>query len=151
VNAKPNATLSGTVEMIIKSPLASEPERAQIAVEEADHSYMQIRIKNTDRRKRRRGPLEAGCQSEGYGSEQSKRASPDNEGRLKFFRRPDLISHQEFCGRYQGARGGKLHPIVRLRLRRRGFARVFSARVRRKLFVTVRLKVLPQLRRKFRR
>jgi hypothetical protein len=47
VNAKPNATLSGTVEMIIKSPLASEPERAQIAVEEADHSYMQIRIKNT--------------------------------------------------------------------------------------------------------
>jgi hypothetical protein len=47
MNAKPNATLSGTVEMIIKSPLASEPERAQIAVEEADHSYMQIRIKNT--------------------------------------------------------------------------------------------------------
>jgi hypothetical protein len=41
------APLSGTVEMIIKSPLASEPERAQIAVEEADHSYMQIRIKNT--------------------------------------------------------------------------------------------------------
>jgi hypothetical protein len=47
MNAKPNATLLGTVEMIIKSPLASEPERAQIAVEEADHSYMQIRIKNT--------------------------------------------------------------------------------------------------------
>jgi hypothetical protein len=47
MNEKPNATSSGTVKMIIKSPLASEPERAQIAVEEADHSYMQIRIKNT--------------------------------------------------------------------------------------------------------
>jgi uncharacterized protein YfaS (alpha-2-macroglobulin family) len=47
MDEKPNATLSGTVEMIIKSPLANEPERAQIAVEEADHSYMQIRIENT--------------------------------------------------------------------------------------------------------
>jgi hypothetical protein len=47
MNEKPNATLSGTVETIIKSPLASEPERAQIAVEQADHSYMQIRIENT--------------------------------------------------------------------------------------------------------
>jgi archaellum component FlaG (FlaF/FlaG flagellin family) len=33
--------------MIIKSPLASEPERAQIAVEGAGHPYMQIRIENT--------------------------------------------------------------------------------------------------------
>ena len=41
------ATLSGTVEMITKSSRPGEHERAQIAVEEADHSYMQIRIKNT--------------------------------------------------------------------------------------------------------
>ena len=47
MDEKPNATLSGTVEMIIKSPLASEPERAQIAVEGAGHPYMQIRIENT--------------------------------------------------------------------------------------------------------
>jgi hypothetical protein len=45
MHENPNATLSGTVEMIIISPLPGEPERAQIAVEGADHS--QIRIENT--------------------------------------------------------------------------------------------------------
>jgi hypothetical protein len=44
---KPSATLPGTVEKIIKSPLPSEPEKAQIALEGADHLYREIRIDNT--------------------------------------------------------------------------------------------------------
>jgi hypothetical protein len=44
---KPSATLPGTVEEIMKSPLQGEPERAKILIEEADHSYQEIRIENT--------------------------------------------------------------------------------------------------------
>ena len=40
-------TLPGTVEKIIKSPFPTEPEKAQIAVEGADHLYKEIRIENT--------------------------------------------------------------------------------------------------------
>jgi len=43
---KPSATLPGTVEKIIKSHHASEPEKAQIAVEGADELYKEIRIVN---------------------------------------------------------------------------------------------------------
>jgi len=46
MNEKLNATPSGTVEMIIKSSVPSEPEKAQIAVEGADHARTQIRIEN---------------------------------------------------------------------------------------------------------
>jgi hypothetical protein len=44
---KPSATLPGTVEKIIKPIVPSEPEKAQIAVEGADHLYKEIRIENT--------------------------------------------------------------------------------------------------------
>jgi hypothetical protein len=47
MSEKPSATLPGTVEKIIKSPFPSEPEKAQIAVEGADHLYKEIRIENT--------------------------------------------------------------------------------------------------------
>ena len=43
---KPSATLPGTVEKIIKSPHPSEPEKAQIAVDGADHRHRDLRIKN---------------------------------------------------------------------------------------------------------
>ena len=43
---KPSATLPGTVEKIIKSPFPDEPEKAQIAIEGADHLYKEIRIEN---------------------------------------------------------------------------------------------------------
>jgi hypothetical protein len=43
---KPSTTLPGVVEKVIKSPLPTEPERAQIAVEGADHLYKEIRIEN---------------------------------------------------------------------------------------------------------
>jgi hypothetical protein len=37
----------GTVEKIIKSPFPEVPEKAEIAVEGADHLYREIRIENT--------------------------------------------------------------------------------------------------------
>jgi uncharacterized membrane protein len=47
MSEKHSATLPGTVEKIIKSPSPSEPEKAQIAVEGADHLYRELRIENT--------------------------------------------------------------------------------------------------------
>lgn len=44
---KPSVTMQGTVERIIKSPDPSVPEKAEIAVEEADDLYREIRIENT--------------------------------------------------------------------------------------------------------
>ena len=44
---KPSTNLSGTVEKIIKSINPKEPEKAQIAVEQADHLYKEIRIENS--------------------------------------------------------------------------------------------------------
>ncbi len=44
---KPSTNLSGTVEKIIKPISPKEPEKAQIAVEQADHLYKEIRIENT--------------------------------------------------------------------------------------------------------
>jgi hypothetical protein len=43
---KPNVTLTGTVEKIIPSPHPSEPEKAQIAIDDADDLYKEIRIEN---------------------------------------------------------------------------------------------------------
>jgi hypothetical protein len=47
MSEKPNTTLPGTVEKVIKSPDPDVPEKAQIAVEGADHLYREIRIENT--------------------------------------------------------------------------------------------------------
>jgi hypothetical protein len=44
---KPSTTLPATVEKIIKSPFPGVPEKAQIAVEGADHLYRELRIENT--------------------------------------------------------------------------------------------------------
>ena len=43
---KPSITLSGTVEKIIPSPYPDEADKAQIAIEGADHLYREIRIEN---------------------------------------------------------------------------------------------------------
>lgn len=44
---KPSVTLPGTVEKIIPGvPYSDEPEKAQIAVEGADHLYREIRVEN---------------------------------------------------------------------------------------------------------
>jgi hypothetical protein len=44
---KPSTTLPATVEKIIKSQTPSIPEKAQLAVEGADHLYRELRIDNT--------------------------------------------------------------------------------------------------------
>jgi hypothetical protein len=44
---KPKTTRPGTVEKIIKPSYPQEPEKAEIAVEGADHLYREIRIENT--------------------------------------------------------------------------------------------------------
>jgi hypothetical protein len=45
---KPSVTLPGTVEKIIRSPDPTDPEKAQINIEEgADPLYKEIRIENT--------------------------------------------------------------------------------------------------------
>ncbi len=43
---QPSTSMPGTVEKIIKSPYPQEPEKAEIAVEGADHLYREIRIEN---------------------------------------------------------------------------------------------------------
>jgi hypothetical protein len=47
MHEKPSTTLTATVQKIIRSPHPSIPEKAQIAVEGADHLYRELRIKNT--------------------------------------------------------------------------------------------------------
>ena len=46
--SKVNTTLPGKVEKVIRAhPASGEPEKAQIAVEGADHLYREIRVPNT--------------------------------------------------------------------------------------------------------
>jgi hypothetical protein len=47
MSEKPSTTLPATVEKIIKPIVPGEPEKAQIAIEGADHLYKEIRIENT--------------------------------------------------------------------------------------------------------
>ncbi len=44
---RPSVTLPGTVEKVIPSPYKDEPEKAEIAIEDADPLYREIRIENT--------------------------------------------------------------------------------------------------------
>lgn len=45
-NENPTVTLTGVVDKIVKPFSTSDPERAQIVVEGADHLYREIRIDN---------------------------------------------------------------------------------------------------------
>jgi hypothetical protein len=47
MSEKPNTTLPAVVERIIRPLVPSEPEKAQITVEGADHLYRELRIENT--------------------------------------------------------------------------------------------------------
>lgn len=47
MSENPSTTMPGTVERIIKPVSPQEPEKAQIAIEGADHLYREIRIENT--------------------------------------------------------------------------------------------------------
>jgi hypothetical protein len=46
-NEKPAVTLPAVVEKIVKPFNPSEPEKAQIAIQGADHLYREIRVENT--------------------------------------------------------------------------------------------------------
>jgi hypothetical protein len=46
MSEKPSTTLPATVEKIIKPSVPGVPEKAQIAVEGADHLYRELRIEN---------------------------------------------------------------------------------------------------------
>ena len=46
MSENPSVTLPGTVEKIIKPIHPLEPEKAQIAIDGADHLYQEIRIEN---------------------------------------------------------------------------------------------------------
>ena len=43
----PRTTMPGTVKRIIPSPRPSQPEKAQIAIDGADHSYRNLLFENT--------------------------------------------------------------------------------------------------------
>lgn len=43
---KPKVTKPAAVKKIIKSPVAREPEKAEIEVKDADHLYKDVRIEN---------------------------------------------------------------------------------------------------------
>jgi hypothetical protein len=47
MSENPSTTLPATVERIIKPVVPGDPEKAQIAIEGADHLYREIRIENT--------------------------------------------------------------------------------------------------------
>jgi hypothetical protein len=47
MSEKASTTLPATVEKIIKPISPADPEKAQIAIEGADHLYREIRIENT--------------------------------------------------------------------------------------------------------
>jgi len=44
---QPSVTMPGTVDKIIPSPRPSQPEKAQIAIDGADHQFRDLRIENT--------------------------------------------------------------------------------------------------------
>ena len=47
IRERPSTTMSGTVDKIIPSRHPSQPEKAQIAVDGADHRHRSLRIENT--------------------------------------------------------------------------------------------------------
>jgi hypothetical protein len=47
VSGQPSSIVPGIVEEIIPSPRRGQPEKAQIAIEEADPRYRNLRIENT--------------------------------------------------------------------------------------------------------
>jgi hypothetical protein len=47
ISEQPSVTMPGTVDKIIPSPRPSQPEKAQIAVDGADHRYGDLLIENT--------------------------------------------------------------------------------------------------------
>jgi hypothetical protein len=47
ISEEPSLTMPGTVDKIIPSPRPSQPEKAEVSVDGADHRYRDLRIENT--------------------------------------------------------------------------------------------------------
>ena len=47
ISEQPSVSMPGTVHKVIPSVRAGQPDKAQIAVDEADHNYRDLRIENT--------------------------------------------------------------------------------------------------------
>ena len=76
---KPKTTRPGVVEKIIKSPFPQIPEKAEIAVEGADHLYREIRIENTlEDEKGNKVKLKAGAQVDVTVEADAKDTVPEN-------------------------------------------------------------------------
>jgi hypothetical protein len=46
VSEQPSTSVRGTAERIVSSPRPSQPEKAQIAVDRADHRHRNLRVEN---------------------------------------------------------------------------------------------------------
>src|ERR1700730_10667596 len=66
IPAEPSTTVLGTVNKIIPSPLPSQPEKAQIAIEGADHRYRDLRIENSLGDEHGGGEAQKACSRGGY-------------------------------------------------------------------------------------
>lgn len=83
MSEKPSTTLPATVERIIKPLVPSEPEKAQIAIEGADHLYRELRIENTLTDKNGdKVKLKAGAEVEVTIAAESGATTPKNDAKV---------------------------------------------------------------------
>jgi len=77
---KPKTKKPGTVKKIIKSPFPEEPERAEIAIEDADDLYREIRVENTlENEKGKKVKMKQGAQVDVTIEADDKDTIPKNE------------------------------------------------------------------------
>ena len=77
---KPKTKKPGTVKKIIKSPFPEEPQKAEIAIEDADDLYREIRVENTlENEKGKKVKMKQGAQVDVTIEADDKDTIPKNE------------------------------------------------------------------------
>ena len=77
---KPRTKKPGIVKKIIKSPFPEEPDKAEIAIEDADHLYREIRMENTlEDQKGKKVRMKQGAQVDVTIEADAKDTAPKNE------------------------------------------------------------------------
>ena len=77
---KPRTKKPGIVKKIIKSPFPEEPEKAEIAIEDADDLYREIRVENTlENEKGKKVKMKQGAQVDVIIEAEDKDTTPKNE------------------------------------------------------------------------
>jgi len=80
VTKKPKTKKPGTVKKIIKSPFPEEPEKAEIAIEDADDLYREIRVENTlENEKGKKVKMKQGAQVDVTIEADAEDTTPKNE------------------------------------------------------------------------